>query len=104
MSRKRQKNGDQMELAFLTEPMGEAQGTEQEGTELLRAKRETESPARRYDLLEEILERDNLKEALQRVKANQGSPGVDRMTVQQLGEYLKDHWPAMFAAGGRGSG
>jgi RNA-directed DNA polymerase len=95
MSRKRQNNRDQMELAFLAEPMGEAQRTEQEGTELLRAEQATESPARRYDLLEEILERDNLKEALQRVKANQGSPGVDGMTVQQLGDYLKDHWPAI---------
>lgn len=95
MSRKRQKNRDQLELAFLGEPMGEARRTDKEGTELLVAKSATESPAGKYDLLEEILERDNLKEALQRVKANQGSPGVDGMTVEQLGEYLKEHWPAI---------
>ena len=95
MSSKRQKNRDQMDLAFLTEPVGEAHGTEREGTELLRAERGTENPARRYDLMEEIVERENLKEALQRVKTNKGSPGVDGMTVEQLGEYLKDHWPAI---------
>src|SRR5712691_11359051 len=59
------------------------------------AKRDTESPARRYDLLEEILNRDNLKDALKRVKANQGSPGVDGMSVVGLSEHLKEHWPAL---------
>jgi RNA-directed DNA polymerase len=35
-------------------------------------------------------------EALQRrVKANKGAPGVDAMTVDQLGDYLKQHWPAI---------
>ena len=32
--------------------------------------------------MEEVVERENLKEALRRVKANKGSPGVDGMTVQ----------------------
>ncbi len=103
MSGKRQKNRDQMDLAFLTAPTGEAQRTEGGGTELLRAERDTENPARRYDLMEEIVERENLKEALQRVKANKGSPGVDGMTVDRLGEYLKDHWPAIREQLQRGS-
>jgi hypothetical protein len=30
-----------------------------------------------------------------RVKANKGSAGVDGMTVQQLPEHLKQHWPAI---------
>src|SRR5580704_227854 len=34
-------------------------------------------------------------QALARVKANKGSPGVDGMTVQQLPEYLKQYWPAI---------
>jgi len=54
MSRKRQKNQLQMELAFLAEPQGEARRSEQEGTELLRAERETESPAKRQGLIEWI--------------------------------------------------
>src|SRR6266536_87163 len=35
----------------------------------------------------------NLKEALRRVKSNQGSPGIDGMTVAALTDYLKQHWP-----------
>jgi len=45
--------------------------------------------------MEEICERDNLKEALRRVKANKGSPGVDGMTVDALTDDLKQHWPAI---------
>ncbi|MBI4906328.1 MAG: group II intron reverse transcriptase/maturase [Acidobacteria bacterium] len=93
MSRKRQKNQNQMELAFPDEPMGEAPGGEGEGAELLTAKQETENAARKYDVLEEILERDNLKEAYRRVKANRGSPGIDGMTVEELGEHLKSKMP-----------
>ena len=32
--------------------------------------------------MEEVCERENCKQALKRVKANKGSPGVDSMTVQ----------------------
>jgi len=45
--------------------------------------------------MEEIVERENLKEALRRVKANKGGPGVDGMTVNQLDDYLRQHWPAI---------
>ena len=45
--------------------------------------------------MEEVCERANLKEALRQVKGNKGSAGVDRMTVDQLGDYLKEHWPAI---------
>jgi RNA-directed DNA polymerase len=44
--------------------------------------------------MEEVLERENLREALKRVKANKGSPGVDGMTVLQLPGYLAKHWAA----------
>jgi RNA-directed DNA polymerase len=33
--------------------------------------------------------------ALQRVKANKGSPGVDGMTVGGIKDYLKEHWLAI---------
>jgi RNA-directed DNA polymerase len=33
-----------------------------------------------------------LREALKRVKANKGSFGIDRMTVELLPGYLKKHW------------
>src|SRR5712672_840085 len=45
--------------------------------------------------MEEICERANLKEALRQVRGNKGSAGVDRMTVDQLGDYLKQHWPVI---------
>jgi hypothetical protein len=44
-------------------------------------------------LMEEVCELENSKQALQRVKANKGSPRVDGMTVEELPEYLKQHGP-----------
>jgi RNA-directed DNA polymerase len=43
--------------------------------------------------MEEVCERANLKDALRRVQANKGGPGVDGMTVDDLTGYLKQHWP-----------
>ena len=47
------------------------------------------------DLMEQIVERGNLVRALKRVRANQGSPGVDGTTVDELPDYLREHWPAI---------
>ena len=93
MSDERQKN--QLELAFERENRGEAQNGLSEGTESLAAKRGTESLAIGEQLMEEVCERENCKQALKRVKANKGSPGMDGMTVQQLPEFLKQYWPAI---------
>jgi RNA-directed DNA polymerase len=65
----------------------------EEGTESFVAKRGTESPAISERWMEEVCERENCKQALARVKANKGSPGLDGMTVQELPGYLKQHWP-----------
>ena len=59
------------------------------------ATNEPESPARTDRLMEEVCERENLKEALRQVKANKGSAGVDGITVDQLTDYLKQHWPVI---------
>jgi RNA-directed DNA polymerase len=93
MDDKRQKN--QLVLAFMEESRSEAPTASVEGTESSAGKRGTESPAITEQLMEEVCERENCKQALQRVKANKGSAGVDGMTVQQLPEYLKQHWPAI---------
>lgn len=45
----------------------------------------------------EVLHKENLKRALERVKRNQGAPGVDGMTVDQLGAHLKANWPSLRA-------
>ena len=65
----------------------------EEGTESFVAKRGTESPAIIEGWMEEVCERENCKQALARVKANKGSPGMDGMTVHELPEHLKQHWP-----------
>jgi RNA-directed DNA polymerase len=93
MSDKRQKN--QLVLAFREESRSEAPTASEEGTESFAAKRRTESPAIGEQLMEEVCERENCKQALARVKANKGSPGVDGMTVHDLPGYLKQHWPVI---------
>jgi RNA-directed DNA polymerase len=93
MGDKRQKN--QLVLAFLEEDRGEASKGSEEGTESSAGKRGIESPAIAEQLMEEVCGRENCKQALKRVKANKGSSGMDGMTVQQLPEYLKQHWPAI---------
>jgi len=94
MSGQRQKNQpEQGVLAFPTESRSEAPKADGKGTETLVAKRRPESLAETERLMEEVCEWENCKQALQRVKANKGSPGVDGMTVDQLPEYLKQHGP-----------
>lgn len=93
MSDRRQKN--QLVLAFMAEDTGEAPRAAIEGTESLAVKRRTESPAIGEQLMEEVCERENCKQALKRVKANKGSAGVDGMTVDELADFLKQHWPAI---------
>src|ERR1700753_4365651 len=93
MDDKRQKN--QLVFASIEEGRSEAPRTSVEGTEASTGKRGTESPAIAEQLMEEVCERENCKQALKRVKANKGSAGVDGMTVHQLPEYLKQHWPAI---------
>jgi len=93
MSGKRQKN--QLVLAFPAEDRGEAPRAAEEGTESHVAKRMEESLAIGEELMEEVCERENCKRALARVKTNKGSAGVDGMTVEQLPEHLKEHWPGI---------
>ena len=93
MSGKRQKN--QLSLAFVDESRSEAPRVSSEGTESLAAKHAAESPAIGEKLMEEVCERENCKQALARVKANKGSAGVDGMTVHELPDFLKQHWPAI---------
>src|ERR1019366_2981144 len=93
MDDRRQKN--QLELAWGEEDRGEAPKIIPPGTESSAAKRGTENPAITESLMEEICERENCKQALKRVKANKGSPGVDGMTVQELPGFLQQHWPAI---------
>ena len=91
MNGKRQKT--QLQLAFGDGGRDESPNTVLEGIEPLLAEDKAESPAKTDELMEEILDPGNLREALKRVKANKGSAGIDRMTVEVMSEYLKEHWP-----------
>src|SRR5882724_91268 len=92
MSGQRQKNRPEQEvLAFSAESRSDSPMAAVQGTETLRGKHRTESLAGTERLMEEVCERENCKQALQRVKTNRGSPGVDGMTVDELPEYLKQH-------------
>lgn len=42
-------------------------------------------------ILESILERQNMNGAFKRVKKNKGSHGIDKMTVDELQQYLSEH-------------
>ena len=77
----------QLELAFMAEGRSEAPMAVSKGTEVPKARRKP------VLLMEEICQRENLKRALQRVRQNKGSPGIDGMTVRKLSGYLKKHWP-----------
>ena len=90
-----QQQNIQIELDFSVIPTGEAREAGREGTESFPAVHGPESPASTNRLMEEVCERENLKEALRQVKANKGSAGVDGMTVGGITDYLKQHWPAI---------
>jgi RNA-directed DNA polymerase len=93
MSEERQKNQEQ--LAFPFAGGSEAPLGDREGAEAPRVRREAEDPAGNQRVREEVGERENRREALKRVRAKQGSPGIDGMTVDELPEYLGQHWPAI---------
>jgi RNA-directed DNA polymerase len=48
-------------------------------------------------LLVRVLERGNMQRALKQVRRNKGAPGIDGMTVDDLPDYLRHHWPAVRA-------
>ena len=70
---------------------GEAEPTA--GRDEARLARAEEEGLGRADLLTQALARANLVKAWRRVKANRGSAGVDGMSVNATGEYLKHAWP-----------
>src|SRR5437660_11007574 len=85
----------QGELDFSSSPAGEAREARREETESPLTMHDPESPASTNRLMEKICERENLKQALQQLKANKGSAGVDGMTVGGITDYLKQHRPAI---------
>ena len=91
----RQKN--QVELNLSTGAKGEAPSAAAQETEARAAKACLERPAVAGPSMEAVVERENLKKALARVKRNKGAAGVDGMSVDDLPAHLKEHWPTIRA-------
>ena len=47
------------------------------------------------NLLEQILSRDNVRQAWKRVKANKGAPGIDKMSIDDFPEFARTHWESI---------
>ena len=47
------------------------------------------------DLMEQICDPQNLVRAYRRVRSNKGTPGVDRMTVHELADWLRNNYAAL---------
>jgi RNA-directed DNA polymerase len=90
MGGKRQKN--QLELAFTDGGTGEARTAVRKGTEPSLARYESERLAESERLMEAVCEAKNLKQALRRVKSNDGSAGIDGMRVEELPQWLIENW------------
>ena len=89
MDNKHQKT--QRPLALTAGKKGEAQTPLMQRHVLSIALQSTKSSSDRQDIMEAVCNRDNLKQALVRVRQNKGVPGIDRMTVDDLVPYLKEN-------------
>ena len=76
---------------------GEARSAPSQETDACAARTGLERPAVAGPLMEAVVERENLKQALAQVKRNKGAAGVDGMRVDGLPGHLKKHWPAIRA-------
>jgi RNA-directed DNA polymerase len=88
---------DQSKLTLGPSAEGEAPSLAAQATEARAARASLERPAVAGPSMEIILDRENLKTALARVRRNKGAAGVDGMGVDDLPVHLKRHWPAIRA-------
>src|SRR5262249_28155735 len=93
MSGKRQKI--QYSLALEPVDRGEPPISGHQGAEPVVAKPAFERPASAEQLMEEVCDRENLVRAWKRVCRNQGSPGVDGMSIDDAKGYLRERWPSI---------
>jgi RNA-directed DNA polymerase len=85
-------SGDKASVRPLERPLDDP------GDEATTGTRGEDAPVDGTDLLERGLAPDNLRRALHQVKRHPGAPGIDGMTVDDLGAYLQAHWPTSRAA------
>src|SRR6476660_520399 len=92
-----QRQNNQVMLNLGTGATGEAQSDAAQETEIGAAKACLERPAAGGPSMESIVERNNMRRALEQVRRNKGAPGTDGMTVDALVSHLKEHWPTIRA-------
>ena len=61
------------------------------------ARPEHERSAEAMSLIEQVVQRDNLLKAMDRVVSNGGAPGIDGLTVEELGDLCRKHWASIKA-------
>lgn len=54
--------------------------------------------AQEPSLWQQLLAAENLREALRRIRANRGAPGIDGMSTEELAPWLAEHWPEVRTA------
>jgi len=84
--------GDEMPRAR-AESSGRKPRVQAAGASNATARPEPFQPEAEMRLMEQIVSRENMMTAYRRVMANKGAPGIDKMSVEQLKPYLKEHWP-----------
>jgi RNA-directed DNA polymerase len=90
-----QRQQNQVTLNLGTGVTGEARSAAAQGTEIGAAKACLERPAAAGPSMEVIVERNNMRRALEQVRRNKGAPGADGLTVGELVSHLKEHWPTI---------
>lgn len=89
-SKRRQQNTSQE--AFFQQDVVNTQGAGSQGPSFESARTKETTPNEGIGLLEKVLERDNMLQALHKVERNQGAPGIDGMTVKDLRQYVIENW------------
>ena len=80
-------------------PRATAEGSDRKSREYamgasnVTATKESSWTEARTRLMEEVVGRDNMMAAYHRVRSNQGAPGIDTMTVDELKAHLMECWP-----------
>src|SRR2546430_5192414 len=85
----------QLRLDFSSAPTGEARQAGREDIESPSAVREPERPAKTPRTMEDGCERAKLKKTLREGRSNKSSAGGDGVNVDQICDYLKQHWPVL---------
>lgn len=82
-----------IQLAMTLEGEGEAPPNLGGGSEAQTAT--PRAAALAHDLMEQVVAGKNMQRALQKVRSNRVSAGIDGMTVKELEPYLREAWPIL---------